>query len=336
MQRTRCATRRGITRTDVGVAAALLAAVAGLLVPAVQKSREAAVRVTCQNNLKLLALAAHSFHAGRQRFPSGEIAYRPQAGMPPQSEYYTCWVIPLLPFIGESGRARAMAETTGFEDRHRGGSLSLYGSPVRVLICPADALPATGAFEYHAPDVASPTYDPKFPAGRYDAVCSYGANWGTQTFQDAAAGVAERNGVFHYDTRTRVADITDGVSCTILLGERSHGEPRWRFMGFSYPAQQNFAAYSRWYTGGMFTGRQPHERINYRLPAEVERSPPPQGTARWEDLFYKRVGSYGSEHPGGCNLALADGSVRFVADRLTLSTLRALSTKAGGEPVHTE
>jgi prepilin-type processing-associated H-X9-DG protein len=130
-----------------------------------------------------------------------------------------------------------------------------------------------------------------------------------------------------------VVDVTDGASYTVLFGERSHREPLWRFMGYAHPAQQRFAVFSRWYTGGVYTGRQPHEVINYRLPSWVEADPPRMGTPAWNDLFYKRVGSYGSEHPGGSNLAMTDGSVRFVAQSIDAATLQALATKAGREVV---
>ncbi|VTS02828.1 Prepilin-type N-terminal cleavage/methylation domain-containing protein OS=Singulisphaera acidiphila (strain ATCC BAA-1392 / DSM 18658 / VKM B-2454 / MOB10) GN=Sinac_3384 PE=4 SV=1: SBP_bac_10 [Gemmata massiliana] len=336
MRRPSRCNRRGGTLLEVLGAVTIVAVLAGLLLPALQKAREASTRTKCQNNLKQLALAAHSFHTTRHGFPAGEIAFGSRTGAVVGEDYYTCWVIPLLPFIGEENRAKAMAETTEFADRHQGGRSSLYGAPIRTLICPSDTLPVTGAFEYHSPDPTNPTHDARFPVGRYDAVCSYGANWGTRTFRYHPSEVAENNGVFHYNTRTRVTDISDGISSTILFGERSHREPRWQFMGAAYPAQQNFAVFARWYTGGVFTGRQPHEMINYRLPPSVESTPPTQGTPQWNDLFHKRLGSYGSEHLGGCNIVLADGSVRFVADVLTLTTLHALSTKSGGETILAE
>ena len=63
---------------------------------------------------------------------------------------------------------------------------------------------------------------------------------------------------------------------------------------------------------------------------------PAIATPAWNDLFYKRAGAYGSEHAGGANLAFADGSVKFVSQGISLLTLRALCTKAGGEVVAEE
>jgi prepilin-type processing-associated H-X9-DG protein len=69
--------------------------------------------------------------------------------------------------------------------------------------------------------------------------------------------------------------------------------------------------------------------INYRLPASVERSPP-TGIVK-TDLQNKRLYAYGSEHAGGCNIAFADGSVRFVSDALSMDVLHSLSTREGAE-----
>jgi prepilin-type processing-associated H-X9-DG protein len=74
-------------------------------------------------------------------------------------------------------------------------------------------------------------------------------------------------------------------------------------------------------------------QINFRLPASIQTNPPPQYGAAWLDLYYKRLSAYGSQHTGGCNMAFADGSVHFVNDGLDLITLKALSTRAGGEVV---
>ena len=323
--------RLGFTLGDALVLIVVLVILVGLLLPAIGKMREASARTACQHNLRHIALAAFQFHDSQARFPAGETALNASFLGSWNEEYYPSWVIPLLPYLGEKDRAAGLARFPEFEDRHKGGRNSLYGAPIPVLSCRSDALPPGGAFEYHSPNLADPTFNPVFPEGRYDAVCSYGANWGTQLFLNTPTQILDKNGMFHYNTRTRVADVVDGVSTTILFGERSHDEPRWRVMGYAKPNQQDFAVFARWYTGGVFTGRQPIESINFKLPAWVEASPPTPDTAPWYDLYYKRLGSYGSEHPGGCNFVMSDGSVRFAADSMSLTTLRALSTKAGGE-----
>jgi prepilin-type processing-associated H-X9-DG protein len=323
--------RRAFTLVEAVLLIAVLMILAGMLIPAVRKMREANARSACQHNLRRIAVAAFQFHDAQARFPAGETVLNNTMLGPWNEEYYSSWVMPLLPYLGEKERAAGLARYSEFDDRHQGGKSSLYGTPIPVLVCPSDALPPGGVYEYHSADPASPTYNPTFPDGRYDAVSSYGANWGTQIFENNPAQKVDKNGMFHYNTRTRVADVLDGLGNTILFGERSHEEPRWRFMGYTNAAQQNIAVFARWYTGGVCTGRQPVETINFKLPAWVETNPPAFRSVPWNDLHNKRLGSYGSEHPGGCNFVMADGSVRFLSESITLTTLRALSTKAGGE-----
>jgi prepilin-type processing-associated H-X9-DG protein len=322
----------GFTWREAALALAVLVVLAGLLLPAIRQAREAEARARCRANLQRLAEAAHAYHDSRESFPAGEVAYD-AANSRWDDEYYSTWVVPLLPYIGEGERARKLATSTSYRERYAGGPTSLYGTPVPCLICPSDALPPDGSFEYHPPGQGSKQSVLYLPDGRYDAVCSYGANWGTRTFQHIAGDGKEKNGVFHYNSRVRLEDVHDGAGHTVLLGERSHNEPRWKYMGFDTPVQRDFVVYSRWYTGGTFTGRVPQEVINYRLPRWMEESPPQRDTPAWRDLFYKRLGCYGSEHQGGCNLAMVDGSVRFVSERLSLTTLQAISTRDGGETI---
>src|SRR5262249_25840431 len=143
-------------------------------------------------------------------------------------------------------------------------------------------------------------------------------------------GTLVKDGVFHFNTRTRLTDISDGTSQTILLGERSHHEPRWHFL---YPTgpNQNFASWGKWNYGQDNTSRQPLEQLNWKLPASLEAGAPASSDPAWGDLYYKRVSVYGSEHAGGCNLAFCDGSVKFVSAQISLLTLRRLCTKADGE-----
>src|SRR5262249_34462825 len=110
----------------------------------------------------------------------------------------------------------------------------------------------------------------------------------------------------------------------------------WHFLYPTFPSGQNFAYWGKWTSGLGYTSRQPLEQLNWKLPASLDAGAPRGGTPAWNDLFYKRVGVYGSEHAGGANLAFADGSVKFVSQQISLLTLRALCTKADGEVVAEE
>ncbi|VTS02819.1 Prepilin-type N-terminal cleavage/methylation domain-containing protein OS=Singulisphaera acidiphila (strain ATCC BAA-1392 / DSM 18658 / VKM B-2454 / MOB10) GN=Sinac_3384 PE=4 SV=1: N_methyl_2: SBP_bac_10 [Gemmata massiliana] len=317
MSRTVPETRRGFTLIELLVVIAIIAILIGLLLPAVQKVRDAAARMKCANNLKQLGLAMHNYHDSRARFPAGEVATNttflpvwPEGN----SDYYACWVFPTLPYIEENNLADLIARTPS--NALIGGPTSPYGTPIKKLICPSDTFP-TGDGQVDRGN------------GRVDACSSYGANWGTQFFLNTPSQTIDANGVFHYNTRTRLTDITDGTSNTILLGERSHFEPRWSRLT---PSQYHIAIYARWWTGYSFTGRQPLVMINYRLPASLDTPPVPTGAVA-SDMINKRLLAYGSQHPGGCNMTFADGSVRFMSDSTNLTNLQYMATKSKGEIV---
>jgi prepilin-type processing-associated H-X9-DG protein len=217
-------------------------------------------------------------------------------------------VFPILPFIEQNNLADALDRTPNFNDRIAGGANSLYGLPIRILICPVDPFPLDGEVDRGG--------------GRIDACSSYGANWGTQLFLNNPSQVLDQDGVFHYNTHVSLTDITDGTSNTLLLGERSHFEPNWSQVSTT----SSIAVYARWWTGYSFTGRQPLVEINYRIPASVPR-------AAVNDVFNKRLLCYGSQHTGGCNVALADGSVRFLANSTTLTILQYLASRSKGEVI---
>jgi prepilin-type processing-associated H-X9-DG protein len=229
-----------------------------------------------------------------------------------------------------------------------GGRGAVFAQPAsKVLRCPVDALPPDGVSQFFAPGENA-----LYPQGQYFGLSSYGANWGTQKFPSSTSTPLKKDGAFHVNTRTRLTDFGDGTSQTILLGERSHHEPRWRLLYPTSLPSQNFASWGAWSNGLEFTSRQPLElrvqlrfrfsfggntpasvTMNWKLPASLDTGAPPSRSRAWNDLHYKRTGVYGSEHSGGANLAFGDGSVKFVRDGISLLTLRALCTRSGGEVI---
>jgi prepilin-type processing-associated H-X9-DG protein len=138
----------------------------------------------------------------------------------------------------------------------------------------------------------------------------------------------------------RLADITDGTTSTLLFGERSRWDPNYNTFaehGWDWP----FRYYGNW----CGTSRKAlshftlssYAPINYRLPFSYQNravaSPPANTASDFKYYIDLRVCAFGSNHPGGANFALADGSVRFISETMPLVTLRALSTRQGGETV---
>jgi prepilin-type processing-associated H-X9-DG protein len=136
----------------------------------------------------------------------------------------------------------------------------------------------------------------------------------------------------------RLADITDGTSNTLFFGERSRWDPNYN----SFAAQGwdwAFRNYGNWCgTSGSSLAHvtlSSYSPLNYRLPFDYDNragaSPPANSATDFKYYIDLRVCAYGSNHPGGANLALCDGSVRFFSESIPLITLRALSTRQGGE-----
>jgi prepilin-type N-terminal cleavage/methylation domain-containing protein len=237
---TRCcppARRRGFTLIELLVVIAIIAVLIGLLLPAVQKVREAAMRMTCQNNLKQLALACHGYHDANDTLPTP----------------YPSYVIPLLPYVEQAAsynvfiqhnRDLTIFSANGRYLRGAGptdaGPSSWVATAFDVLICPSDVMPPNRQFHYPVP---SGTW---LPQGQWWGMCSYGTNWGTGYYANGWDGVI-------YNTPnggTRLTDVTDGTGSTILLGERTFRENPANMAQLSNDGScgNNLATYGMFYT----------------------------------------------------------------------------------------
>ena len=317
--RPRC--RTGFTLVELLVVIAIIALLIGLLLPAVQKVREAANRIQCGNNLKQLALAARLYHDARRKFPNG---VHPVDFITGGHANGTCWEVELLPDL-EQESLKKRWDTTEFGNNVAGGRNATTAQVLPVLLCPSDPLPDP---VYHFVDEL-PQY--AYAWGFY-GLSSYGGNAGKRSF---ALAKATRDGIFFQGSRVRLADVIDGASNTFLFGERSHRDPEYdRYTLASNPAFYPLAKVGAW--AAVFAtsgGSLPHQLlstpvpINYRVPAGISVEEFLGGASS------DRLCAFGSGHPGGANFAFADGSVRFLSESTPVDTLQALSTPRGGEVV---
>jgi prepilin-type N-terminal cleavage/methylation domain-containing protein/prepilin-type processing-associated H-X9-DG protein len=311
--------RPGFTLIELLVVIAIIAVLIALLLPAVQKVREAANRTSCANNLKQIALATHNYHDSFKKFPTGGhisdlVGNRPTGGT-------TLWT-QLLPYFEQDNLQN---HWDNYDNRNNvaGGRNATSAQIIRLLLCPSDALEdAVG--EYTGIGTATWSW------GFY-ALSSYGGNAGKRAVYTGGAPPyprMSRDGIFWLDSKVCFRDIRDGTSNTLLFGERYHFDPEYdRLHAGLLPVTGPVADWGRWgWTAGpgIMANVTLHSAalINYQMPLGGNFS-------NLED----RLAAFGSGHPRGANFAFADGSVHFLSENTALSTLKALSTRARGEIV---
>ncbi len=185
--------RAAFTLIELLVAIAIIAVLIGLLLPAVQRVREAANRASCQNNLKQIGLAFHNHHDAYRAFPSGGWDFdQPPTfvnGQPVVGEQQRAgWAFQILPYL-EADAA------------WRGGPVVAIGAAHKVYFCPSRRAPTTIAYSDH--------YDPPLTGGQV-----------THGLCDYAASNRRGTGVVRQYYPNRIADVTDGTSGTFMVGEK--------------------------------------------------------------------------------------------------------------------
>ncbi len=315
---------RGFTLIELLVVIAIIAVLIGLLLPAVQKVRAAAYRMQCANNLKQLALAFHNYESANGRFPSGYAVKLSPTTSPPVVTYYgpsdpegsRNWRAMLLPYLEQDSLRRQLdnppPDATGLKapDAVR----------LKVFICPACV-----AKDNHLVTITS-------GADTFSiAVNCYLGNGGSDDpniSNPPWPTPPKRNGMLEYNTRVRVADVTDGTSNTLLLAERFHFDPV--FDSFDPTPGATIDSWGYFTGSDMDAWLYPVTAVNFQLPKSDAGL---TGDAQWSEQV-KRFDAMGSGHPGGANCAMTDGSVRFVTNNISVLTLLQLATRSGGEVIN--
>lgn len=302
--------RDGLSLLELLVVLAIVAILIGLLLPAIQKTRAAAARTACQNNLKQLGLALHNYHSAHGEFPDG--VHRNQSDEPPSTHNYTLietpirrfnWMIAVMPYV-EQDEIYKLWNMTNFA-----ANLGATGDPatvswrvIRPYLCPSDPLKNGGV------DASEGERGPHW------GITSYGASAGRRSYRRRDQ---TSDGPFVHCTPRKIGDISDGTANTIFVGERAHKDPL-----FDSMPTEDIDEWGRWAFGAegdvLLSAA---ERINWTMSNAT-------------DVEYElRLNVFGSGHTGGANFCMGDGSVRFLTDHLDLVMLERLCTHKDGAVV---
>jgi prepilin-type N-terminal cleavage/methylation domain-containing protein/prepilin-type processing-associated H-X9-DG protein len=308
--------RSAFTLIELLVVIAIIAILIGLLVPAVQKVRDAAARIQCANNLKQIGLALHNYHGNYESFPT---SLRPSGvtTLPRVS-----WTIGLLPFVEQDNLRRNYDVTSNWDSTT---NLPLTSLPVKIFQCPG------------TPSATRKDGDPQINSWNLVAVTDYAAATGVAAYATNVNPTgAVLPGIMQKNTTVRIADVTDGLSNTILVVE-SAGRPqiyRGRTAYGAVPSQKvNGGGWARPASdltfqtstpdGSSFPGSCAVNCTNgFDYPAY---NMAPFGTEGTAEPF--------SFHTGVINVLMGDGSVRTVSAGISVTTFAALITRSGGEVI---
>jgi prepilin-type processing-associated H-X9-DG protein len=306
--------RLAFTLIELLVMIAIIAVLMGLLLPAVQKVREAAARAQCLNNLKQIGLACHNYHDAQLSFPPGYRASGLYADGATDTAPGWGWSAFLLPYLEQGNLSARINFGLPIEATANAAAQAV----LKIYLCPSDLPPATA---FAVPDAFGATVTLAAPSS-YPACVG-----GDESDTTGPTG----QGVFYRNSRTRLTDVTDGTSSTLLVGERawSNANGVWAGAvargvckrGALNPCPGSAGAWSPAATLVLA-----HSHLN-NATADTDAG----------------LDDFSSRHVGGSNFAFADGSVRFLrsvpADLADGSyspdgrVFQALGTRANGEVV---
>ena len=315
----------GFTLIELLVVIAIIAVLIGLLLPAVQAAREAARRAQCLNNLKQMGIALHNYHDAVGCFPMSYAARAPFRDGQTDTASGWGWATMILAQMEQMPLMNAVNFSMAVEAP---ANSTVARSILGAYLCPSDPV-SGGPFP-----VDDPAGKPVAAVGPTSYVACTGDDRADSTTGLNNDGLG--NGVFHRNSRVRVADIVDGLSQTIALGERA-----WSICSGGWPGVVTNGVIGRGpanpcpRTGAEFYGAATLVQAHCNV---LNSNSDPDGG----------LDDFSSRHPGGANLLFADGSVRFLRsvpansgtrpDGSTIYSpaslvLQALGTRAGGEVV---
>ena len=332
--------RAGFTLVELLVVIAIIGILIALLLPAVQAAREAARRAQCSNNLKQIGLALHNYHDANKTFPFAWMVYAPgfpTLGMDTNAQV---WGTRILPYIEQQplydlydSRYPAFDQFAAIPEVAQ--NLEVIQTPLNAFVCPS----APGGAEGRIYDADASDYGVTWRCAPSDYSAITGV---TGAFEDVAyagwSGSGSRSGVLQYNGpnlstgvlemgSSRIANITDGTSNTAIIGERVGGNTIYMKGGqvnsdaTALVGAANGGGWGDILNGEMWYAGTLHDGSNV---------PDQDGPCAINCSNFRNGGFY-SFHPGGVQMCMADGAVKFVSETSDPFIVAAISTRARGE-----
>jgi len=331
---------RGFTLIELLVVIAIIAVLIGLLLPAVQKVREAAGRMSCQNNLKQLGLAMHNYHDANNFFPPA--AWRESIKDDTSKSFSAySWSYFLLPYMEQDPLSKSIPFVKNGFDPAVSTNYAPYQAAmqaqIKIMRCPTTSdeltyddnsrgvlVPQRYAISYGvviSGSVGNPSTTRSGEQSSHMDDGNPGSPHGPFNFPELVAG--RFDGPFNQNVTRSFADMVDGTSNTAMIGERDRTEQSnggattggWGYWAVGAADAQDDNAQWSGTTGMPFN-------ILLKINSNTERK-----------IMYC---GFRSRHTGGCNFVFCDGHVRFMTDATSDEVRLAMGTRAGGEPTNVE
>ena len=336
--------RKGFTLIELLVVIAIIAVLIGLLLPAVQKVREAAARMKCQNNLKNLGLACHNLESTRGGLPPSSVQSPATSAMRGLKEFQKigttgtaagdyakhCFLAIILPYIEQGSVLNQAGGAYNLrEDWYAPINRSAAGTRIQTFECPSTP------FEHSFSTSSLSTGDQNtfgagwtLPTSDYMAVnrsTNRASIWTAMGLADPGVNSDAIKGVLASNQYTRLLEVTDGLSNTIMIAEASARPQDWRLGKLVYPFAGNTSPY--------MNGAWAHSGNDIAIDGSTSAGSTLSSATNVPTACRVNCANQGevySFHSGGANVCMGDGSVRFLAEAVSLKALLTMAARGDG------